>query len=136
MVRIGVIGSRRRNSEDDCVLLFNEIEKRVKEYGPENVTLISGGCPTGGDFFAEVIQEELQLPNPMIIHYPDKNQLDPVLMKRSPRMAYAAINYARNTLIARDSDELIALVAVDRKGGTEDTIRKFKGFGKDSLILL
>ena len=46
-------------------------------------------------------------------------------MKKNPRWAYAEINYARNTLIARDADELIAVVAEDRKGGTEDTIKKF-----------
>ena len=58
-------------------------------------------------------------------------------MKKNPRWAYAEINYARNTLIARDADDLIAVVAEDRKGGTEDTIKKFlKKSSEDNLHLV
>ena len=36
--------------------------------------------------------------------------------------------FTRNTDIARDADVLIACVAKDRTGGTEDTIRKWRKF--------
>ena len=47
--------------------------------------------------------------------------------------------YARNDLIVKDSDILIAQVAEDRKGGTENTIKYFiKKYkkGEENLILL
>jgi hypothetical protein len=62
----------------------------------------------------------------MIIFLPDKSKLDTVLLEKAPRAAYAKINYARNTQIAEKVSVLIACVASDRKGGTEDTIRKFQ----------
>ncbi len=58
-------------------------------------------------------------------------------MEKNPRAAYAVINYARNKLIARDADVLIACVAEDRKGGTEDTIKHFcKKLGKSEKQLI
>ena len=54
----------------------------------------------------------------------------------SPYFSYAKANYERNTLIARDSDVLIAVVAPDRKGGTEDTIKKWNRFHKETPELL
>jgi len=137
MVYIGVVGSRRRNSYSDIKKIYDELDKRVEEYGIGNITLVSGGCNRGGDRFAEWYQNDAGLPNPMVIHYPDKT--NPVylgMVKQNHRAAYAIIAYERNTLIARDSDELIALVASDRKGGTEDTIRKYLKFGKTKLTLL
>lgn len=35
-----------------------------------------------------------------------------------------------------EADVLIACVAEDRKGGTEDTIKKFQKLGKTQLILV
>ena len=136
MIKIGIVGSRRRNSSSDFKLLYKKINELINKYGTENITLISGGCPQGADHFAEIINEEINLPNKMIIHYPDKNKLDSRLVKTNIRAAYAIINYARNTLIAEDSEILIAMVASDRKGGTEDTIKKYKKFGKNNLIIL
>lgn len=131
MLKIGVIGARVRNSNDDYIKLKKVIEFYIEKYGKENITLVSGGCKEGGDYFAEVINHTLQL-NPMIIHYPDKTKLP-----RNPtKKDFAIINYARNTLIARDSDILIALVKPERKGGTEDTIKKFEGYSNKKAILL
>ena len=123
LVKVGVVGSRRRNSRDDFYMVRNSMKEVVEEYGKENVTFVSGGCPKGADNFAEQISE--QLGTKIIIHKPDKTTLDKELMKHNPKAAYAIINFARNTLIAEDSDILIACVAPDRKGGTEDTISKY-----------
>lgn len=43
--------------------------------------------------------------------------------------------FIRNGNIADKSDILIAIVAKDRKGGTEDTIRKAKKIGKKVIII-
>lgn len=121
---IGIVGSRRRDSDEDyqaCLAAFMAI------YKPGDL-IVSGGCPQGGDRFAEVIAEELKIP--IKINYPDKSKLDQALLKSNPRAAYAVINYARNSLIASDCNVLIAVVAEDRKGGTEDTVKKAIKLGK------
>jgi predicted Rossmann fold nucleotide-binding protein DprA/Smf involved in DNA uptake len=43
--------------------------------------------------------------------------------------------YRRNKLIAEESDILIALVAKDRKGGTEHTIKEMLKLNKQVVIL-
>lgn len=127
MKKIGIVGSRRRDSEEDletCRRILLEIYK-------EGDTLVSGGCPKGGDRFAEIFAKEYNIP--IKIHYPDKSKLDPEKLKKNIKWAYAEINFARNTLIAQDSDVLIAVVASDRKGGTEDTIKKAEVMNKFAL---
>ena len=129
MCVIGIVGSRRRNSVEDQTLLqktFQEILRYNK-----CIKLVSGGCPIGADHFAEALAKEHRIP--ITIHYPDKSKLK----DNSPYWDYVKINHDRNTLIANDADILIAIVAPDRKGGTEDTIKKFlKRKSKKDLILL
>lgn len=109
-MNVGIIGSRRRNENTDCDAIAVALEYICKNIDtPHN--LVSGGCPKGGDRFAEVLAREYELP--IIIHKAD--------WRRFGRGA----GFERNTYIARDSDLLIACVAADRKGGTEDTVKKF-----------
>jgi hypothetical protein len=96
--------------------------------------MVSGGCPKGADRFAECIWDNENIP--LRIHYPNKSQLDRQLLAVNPRAAYAVINYARNKLIARDSDMLIACVATDRKGGTENTIKWFRKLHPNGKLVL
>ena len=135
-VKIGIIGTRRRNRKTDLSVVRSQVLRLVEKYGIDNVTFVSGGCPKGGDKFAELIAEELNIKDRMIIHYPDKTKLDKKLLKKKPRAAFAIINYSRNTLIAEDSDILVACVSSDRKGGTEDTIKKYLKMDKKELILI
>ena len=135
LVKIGVVGSRTRNTDYDLCMVRNQIMWLINKYGIDNITLVSGGCPKGADKFAEVVAQELNLLKTMIIHKPKKSSLDKKLMKVNPKAAYAIINYARNTLIAQDSDILIACVSHNRKGGTEDTIKKFEKLKKGKVIL-
>ena len=77
----------------------------------------------GRDHFAERIAKERGLT--ITIHYPDWNGKG------------KGAGFARNTTIAEDADILIACVAGDRKGGTEDTIKTFlKSNPEDKLILV
>ncbi len=115
---IGIIGSRRRNTKEDLKKV-NDAFLRVYKSGD---TIVSGGCPKGGDRFAEIIAKLYSVP---IVVY--KAEWD-----KYGRGA----GFKRNTYIARDSDILIACVALDRKGGTEDTIKKYLAMSKIQAILV
>ena len=115
---IGIIGSRRRNTAEDfelCVRKFLELY----EDGDE---IVSGGCPQGGDRFAEVIAKEFEIP--IKIYY--------AKWKKHGKSA----GFKRNTYIAKDSDIIIALVAKDRTGGTEDTLKKAQETPTKGIILI
>jgi hypothetical protein len=133
IIRIGMVGSRRRNSPADKEATREVLLALLAEL-PEGVDIcmVSGGCvargpqtgkyePCGGDRFAEEFAKEYGFGKE--IFQPNWDDIDPA----KPRKWEAArVLLARNTPIADTSDYLIACVAEDRKGGTEDTIRKFK----------
>lgn len=114
-MKLGIVGSRRRAEPADRQILVG----RVRELNPSMI--ISGGCSGGADLFAEEIARNLGIP--ITIYYP---KLDST--KRYQYHEIVKANYARNKLIAQNSDRLIALVAPDRKGGTEHTIGLFNRF--------
>lgn len=107
MKTIGIIGSRRRDSKEDHQKV-NAAFHKTYEPGDE---IVSGGCPQGGDRFAENLAKLFQVP--IKIYYAQWERLG------------RSAGFQRNSLIARDADILIACVAPDRTGGTEDTIKKF-----------
>ncbi len=123
MTFIGVIGSRRRNSTNDLILVRDAIVELEEDLGKDNIALVSGGCPKGADNFAELLAKQMGLS--ILIHYPDWTKHG------------KAAGFVRNGKIAGSSDVLIACVADDRKGGTEDTIKKFLADNKlDKLMLV
>ena len=93
----------------------------LQVYKPGDM-FVSGGCPRGGDKFGELVAEELKAP--IALHRAD--------WKAHGRSA----GFRRNGLIARDADVLVACVAPDRTGGTEDTIKKYLATGKTRLVLV
>ena len=105
---IGIIGSRRRNAHPDYLAVKAAFESIYRE----GDWIVSGGCPKGGDRFAEEIAKDRGIP--IIIFYPD--------WVRHGRAA----GFVRNAEIAAYSDSIIACCTPERKGGTEDTINKFK----------
>jgi len=117
MKTIGIVGSRRRDEFTDNVKCLNA----VKELYQKDDRFVSGGCPKGADRFAESIAKRYGAT--ITIHYPDWDSYGNT----------AALE--RNTLIARDCDVLIAVVAPDGKGGTEDTIRKATKMGKQIVLV-
>lgn len=115
---IGIIGSRGRNSIDD----FCAIEKALLKIYRLGDTIISGGCPKGADHFAEMFSTKYDIPIRIIC---------------ADWETYGfAAGFIRNSDIARESDILIACVAKNRKGGTEDTIKKFKIKHPKSKIII
>lgn len=79
--------------------------------------IVSGGCPKGGDKFAEILIDMYDTP---------KKIFRAKWKEDGKYNRYAG--FERNTLVAEFGTELIACVAKDRTGGTEDTIKKFKRF--------
>ena len=127
MKKIGIVGTRTKDSDK----YLKKVNDAFLTNYLEGDSIVSGGCKQGGDRFAVVLKNLYKVP--YIEHLPDKSKLDKKLLKENPRIAYTLINYDRNTLVAEDSDILIAVVANgDRKtGGTEDTIKKFKKLHPD-----
>jgi len=117
-MKIAIIGSRRRNEHDDYAAVYKAFMKAYND----GDTIVSGGCPKGGDKFAEIIAK--------------KNSI-PILIYKADWSIGRHAGFLRNSNIAEDSNILIACVAADRKGGTEDTIKKFRKFHpKGKLILV
>jgi hypothetical protein len=109
MKKIGIIGSRRRNSGIDQ----KAVREKFFEIYEDGDQIVSGGCPKGGDRFAEKIAKDNGIP--ILIFYPNWKKFG------------KGAGFMRNTSIAEESDIIIACVAEDRKGGTEDTLKKFDG---------
>lgn len=118
MKTIGIVGSRRRSSANDFILLLAAFDN-VWQPGDR---IVSGGCEKGGDDFAWHITKARGLT--ITVHFPDWS---------GPSGKLAGID--RNTSIAEDCDVLLALVAANRKGGTEDTIKKVEQLGKEVILL-
>lgn len=115
---IGIVGSRRRNSEED----YQKLLAKFKEVYEVDDEIVSGGCPKGADRFAEMLALHCQVP--IKIYYAEWNRLG------------KSAGYIRNAYIAGDADVLIALVSDDRTGGTESTIKEYLKLGKTQLILI
>lgn len=115
---IGIVGSRRRNTDADYTAVL-EAFKKLYTLGDE---IVSGGCPEGADRFAEMIAKKLQVP--IKIYYAEWDRLG------------KSAGFVRNTNIAEDANILIACVASDRTGGTEDTVKKFVNMREGELILV
>jgi hypothetical protein len=114
---IGIVGSRRRNTDNDfelCYATFLNIYKKGD-------TLVSGGCKQGGDRFCEILAKKYNIP--IKIHYADWTHYG------------KGAGFIRNEFIVKDSDILIALVSKDRTGGTENTIDWAKKYNKKVIIV-
>lgn len=107
--KIGIVGARSRNTSYDLIIVF---ETFIEVYNEGDV-IVSGGAPKGGDRFAKLIADKKGIP--IIEYLPDTKKYK----------SFVASAFARNTLIANDSDILIACVSEPRSNGTQDTIRKF-----------
>ena len=112
-MKIGIVGSRRSNSYFDNSVVMSIVKKAIDRYGSQNITVVSGGCPKGADFFAEKAADALGL----------QKLIFPVERKDFPdKYSFVREAFARNLKIAENSDIVFALVHSDRTGGTENTV--------------
>ena len=125
---IGIVGSRRRNTDKDYLNLLWKIVEL--EYNNNTLVkkIVTGDCSEGGDKFARKIANDSK-----DIELDVKFKRDPETgeklegYRRCSYNEFTQICYERNEEIAKEPlDYLIALVAPDRKGGTENTIKHFK----------
>ena len=124
--KIIIIGSRSRDTSEDFKLVYDEFKKWYKD----GDIIISGGCPKGGDRFAEVIASRLGMTEgngQLIIHRPKKPAKD------SPKYIWAKAFYERNTVVAKEAEDNTVTIACISKtktgGGTGDTLSKItEGF--------
>ncbi|MAE81809.1 MAG: hypothetical protein CMB80_03655 [Flammeovirgaceae bacterium] len=116
-MKIGIVGSRRRHCKD-------LVEALVAEF-PQGTVVVSGGC-RGVDSWAAEAAAKRGLG--VIVYAPD------LPSGNSPRWEFTKAYFARNKLIAENSDVLYAFVSPDRKGGTENTIKHAKELGRRIYI--
>lgn len=151
-MKIGIVGSRRRNFSEDLIILERTFVKilavelgvyfgDIDDLGSslKDVTIVTGDCCDGGDKFAK------HLANIYGCKLDVKHKIDPETGEKLVRyiddyFEFCNICYARNEGIAKEPlDYLIALVHHSRTGGTENTIKHFKRYHKDwegKLIIL
>lgn len=133
-MKVGIIGARIRNTEmDKQKIKFKLVEIMNKL---EVTHIVSGGAKKGGDRFAEELAKEFNIG--MLIFKP---------IPTSNRSAAIRALFVRNTDVAKNSDILIASVdpefdtlekvLASKRGGTNDTIKKFIKFhGKENIHLV
>ena len=119
---IGIVGCRARDTMADCNLVETALLTILNSGSFDSFSIVSGGCPKGGDRFAEILAA--------------KHNLDIKLYPAEWNKYGRSAGYKRNIFIARDADVLIASVANNRLGGTEDTISKYLALGKKRLIIV
>lgn len=116
-MRIAIVGSRRRIDRDRVFDFVNSL--------PPTDTVVSGGCQ-GVDTWA--IDAAYERGMKWKVHFPD---LIGARTYHDKRERY----YQRNEKVVKDSDMVVAFVAPDRKGGTENTIKWAKKYGVPVLIM-
>ena len=115
---VGIVGSRRRNTLTDRAIvsaLFRWLKKRG------SCTIVSGGAREGADAFARELApiyscryEEFPIDRGGLPWDTDRDLAYRMFTERA---------YARNRQVAERSNEIYCLVAPDRKGGTENTVK-------------
>ena len=117
-MKIGIVGSRRRVTTNDRAMVIHAFDC----ISDSNPIIISGGCDKGADYWAETLARIRGIP--ITIYHAHWSKFG------------KAAGVIRNDFIAKDSDILIACVANDRTGGTEDTIRKFTKYHPEGKIII
>lgn len=125
-LRVAIVGSRRRASLRDRKIVFDLVERLVASNPDRDVVLVSGACRLGADHFAAEASKIYNIP---IKEFP----VPPG--EYTQRWQFAQAAFARNKLVAEDADVGFALVAPDRKGGTEDTVHHFHDLEKRIFLV-
>jgi len=115
-LKYGIVGSRQRKDKQSVIDFIDSLQS--------DDIVVSGGCE-GVDTWAEEATKARGLKT--IIHQPKiskgGNKFDAMHAFRN-----------RNRLIAEECDILIAFVSLERKGGTELTIKYAENLGKEVVV--
>lgn len=124
--RVGIVGSRRRNSYNDQKMILKIVTTLISSNPSRVIVLVSGGCPKGADSFAAVAAR--------IHRVPIKEWL-PEGGPFNSKWEFAKAAFARNEKIAADSTVGFAQVAADRTGGTENTVSHYLNMRKKIILI-
>lgn len=113
-IRIGIVGSRRRNSLKDRSIVLDIVRSAVAAFPEKRIVIVSGGAD-GPDAFA---REAAGIYGLDYADHPIRRD-PPITSKRE----FVARAFGRNKDIVVDSHLVFALVHPDRKGGTENTVK-------------
>ncbi len=117
MKHVAIVGSRRRTDRETVDRLVGQL--------PEGTVIVSGGAP-GPDTWAE--EAASKYGRGMRVFRPD--------FKGAHSQGQLTRRYhARNQRVVDLADEMFALVASDRRGGTEDAIRRAQRKGIPVTLL-
>ena len=139
---IGIVGSRRRNSDGDFGRLIVKLRQLERETEREIKKIVTGDCDEGGDKFARDIADMFgyEIDVKKIKDPETGEEMDFKNHRWFDYKTICNIFYKRDEEIAKeDMDYLLALVSPYRTGGTEKTIKYFKRHHadwEDKLIIL
>lgn len=130
---LGIVGSREYKNPQR---IKNVIDHYISNFGKENITIVSGGCPNGADLLAKKLAIAMEL---KYIEYPPAHaeyNKHCVLPSNNYGKKYHVVNFfERNTKIAEACDHLTAFTVSGSKcNGTMDTVNKAKKFKKQVTI--
>jgi predicted Rossmann fold nucleotide-binding protein DprA/Smf involved in DNA uptake len=134
MPKVAIIGSRDWTNQRKTKDIIWQLKQK---FGPE-LTIVSGGCPTGADKLARKYAIE------MGVQYVEYNPAHTVrnLYSAMPDSYYGKPYHVtqfhhRNDLIAKNADYCIALIpkTASKSTGTAYTIKRFKKLGKPVVIM-
>lgn len=119
-LKVGIVGPRRRTDRDSVTALVNSL--------PEGSEIVSGGC-NGVDSWAASAARNRGLS--VGVWYPDFSHFE-ILSYEERCQRY----YDRNKKIAELPDIIHAFASLDRRGGTENTIKWARQLGVEVVIHL
>jgi predicted Rossmann fold nucleotide-binding protein DprA/Smf involved in DNA uptake len=125
MLRLAVVGSRRRTDREHVETTILRVVAELAGSGA--VVIVSGGCRGVDTWAAELARRRGWV---LEEHLPDLAGLDTA----APRWRFAQRYHARNAEIAAACEVMLAFVAPDRRGGTEDAIRCAEALGKRVMV--
>ncbi len=111
-MRIGIIGSRSRNSYGDYLQVENLIRGLRDMFGADLV-ICSGACPKGADNHAAETCKSLGIP---LVEFPA------IFTNVNGIENYARAYYARNSSVAEFSERIYAQMTDELDGGTRNTV--------------
>lgn len=119
-IKLGIVGSRRRDTVEDLRKVWRAYDDVAIRNINAELPIVSGGAVKGADRFAVDIARDQG--GKMITYFPYGHNTQDY--------------YARNRRVAEECDKLIACVAPDRRGGTENTIQWFKSIHPDGELII
>lgn len=134
--KVGIVGSRLYTNKAKARKVVQQI---IDKLGAENVTIVSGGCPDGGDAIAKdlaINEFKLKYKEFPPVHREWHEHC--VLDKSHYSKPFDVKHYFdRNTEIAEYSDILLAFTVHGKPcNGTMDTVGKFIDAGKGSRLII